>query len=128
MTQMEGGNAKRSGVLDKDNLGCWIGDGDVQLRYNVVVSLLLMLVRKDNKMCVVWCGVWTGLFMALQPRIIGCGGKRACIGMGIRFICGPIAMSAASLGVGLRGVKLHVAIVQVLSLFTLFSLFFLLNG
>ncbi|KAG6607665.1 Auxin efflux carrier component 6, partial [Cucurbita argyrosperma subsp. sororia] len=53
-----------------------------------------------------------GLFMALQPRIIACGGKRACIGMGIRFICGPIAMSAASLGVGLRGVKLHVAIVQ----------------
>lgn len=55
-----------------------------------------------------------GLFMALQPRIIACGTKRATIGMVIRFLCGPIIMSAASVAVGLRGVKLHAAIVQVL--------------
>ncbi|KAL5779250.1 hypothetical protein ACOSQ2_009987 [Xanthoceras sorbifolium] len=53
-----------------------------------------------------------GLFMALQPRIIACGAKRATIGMVIRFICGPIVMSVASLAVGLRSVKLHTAIVQ----------------
>ncbi|KAL0016244.1 hypothetical protein SO802_003313 [Lithocarpus litseifolius] len=53
-----------------------------------------------------------GLFMALQPRIIACGTKRATIGMVIRFLCGPIIMSAASVAVGLRGVKLHAAIVQ----------------
>ncbi|CBI19962.3 unnamed protein product, partial [Vitis vinifera] len=53
-----------------------------------------------------------GLFMALQPRIIACGTKRATMGMGIRFICGPILMSAASIAVGLRGVRLHAAIVQ----------------
>ena len=51
--------------------------------------------------------------MALQPRIIACGTKRATIGMVIRFLCGPIIMSAASVAVGLRGVKLHAAIVQV---------------
>ncbi|BBH08788.1 Auxin efflux carrier family protein, partial [Prunus dulcis] len=53
-----------------------------------------------------------GLFMALQPRIIACGTKRATMGMGIRFICGPLLMSAASVATGLRGVKLHAAIVQ----------------
>ncbi|EXB90563.1 putative auxin efflux carrier component 6 [Morus notabilis] len=53
-----------------------------------------------------------GLFMALQPRIISCGAQRATMGMVIRFLCGPIIMSAASILVGLRGVKLHAAIVQ----------------
>ncbi|XVE60192.1 hypothetical protein DITRI_Ditri05aG0108100 [Diplodiscus trichospermus] len=53
-----------------------------------------------------------GLFMALQPRIIACGTKRATIGMVIRFLCGPVIMSAASITLGLRGTKLHAAIVQ----------------
>ncbi|XP_072998499.1 auxin efflux carrier component 6 [Typha latifolia] len=53
-----------------------------------------------------------GLFMALQQRIIACGTKMAIISMTIRFLCGPIVMSAASLAVGLRGVRLHTAIVQ----------------
>ncbi|KAK8624111.1 hypothetical protein V6N13_065466 [Hibiscus sabdariffa] len=53
-----------------------------------------------------------GLFMALQPRIIGCGTKRATMGMVIRFLCGPIIMSTASVALGLRGKKLHAAIVQ----------------
>ncbi|KAH7525188.1 hypothetical protein FEM48_Zijuj06G0198600 [Ziziphus jujuba var. spinosa] len=53
-----------------------------------------------------------GLFMALQPRIIACGTKRATMGMMIRFISGPIIMSAASIAIGLRGVKLRAAIVQ----------------
>ncbi|KAI3464616.1 hypothetical protein Pfo_021279 [Paulownia fortunei] len=53
-----------------------------------------------------------GLFMALQPRLIACGTKMATISMVIRFLGGPILMSAASLAVGLRGVHLHAAIVQ----------------
>ncbi|XP_031119189.1 auxin efflux carrier component 6 [Ipomoea triloba] len=53
-----------------------------------------------------------GLFMAIQPRIIACGVKMAIIGMVIRFIIGPMVMSAASVAVGLRGVRLHTAIVQ----------------
>lgn len=51
--------------------------------------------------------------MALQPRIIACGTKRAALGMVIRFIFGPIVMSAASVAVGMRRVKLKAAIVQV---------------
>ncbi|CAK9134258.1 unnamed protein product [Ilex paraguariensis] len=53
-----------------------------------------------------------GLFMALQPRIIACGTKMATLGMVIRFIGGPALMSAASVAVGLRGRRLHTAIVQ----------------
>ncbi|KAJ8625501.1 hypothetical protein MRB53_034031 [Persea americana] len=53
-----------------------------------------------------------GLFMALQPRIIACGTKMATIGMAIRFLSGPMIMSAASIAIGLRGVRLHAAIVQ----------------
>ncbi|PIN14139.1 hypothetical protein CDL12_13258 [Handroanthus impetiginosus] len=53
-----------------------------------------------------------GLFMALQPRIIACGTKMAAISMAIRFVAGPIVMSAASVAVGLRNIHLHAAIVQ----------------
>ncbi|XP_042065870.1 auxin efflux carrier component 6-like [Salvia splendens] len=53
-----------------------------------------------------------GLFMALQPRIIACGTKMAAISMAIRFIAGPVVMSAASVAVGLRGTHLHAAMVQ----------------
>ncbi|KAE8723986.1 Auxin efflux carrier component 1 [Hibiscus syriacus] len=54
-----------------------------------------------------------GLFMALQPRIIACGNSVAAFAMGVRFLVGPAVMAAASVIVGLRGVLLHVAIVQV---------------
>ncbi|CAL0332588.1 unnamed protein product [Lupinus luteus] len=53
-----------------------------------------------------------GLFMALQPRIIACGNKVATFAMAVRFLTGPAVMAAASIAVGLKGVLLHVAIVQ----------------
>ncbi|GJN28381.1 hypothetical protein PR202_gb16494 [Eleusine coracana subsp. coracana] len=53
-----------------------------------------------------------GLFMALQPRIIACGNSLAAFAMAIRFLVGPAVMAAASIAVGLRGVLLHIAIVQ----------------
>ncbi|KDP28042.1 hypothetical protein JCGZ_19719 [Jatropha curcas] len=53
-----------------------------------------------------------GLFMALQPRIIACGNSIASFAMAVRFLTGPAVMAAASIAVGLRGVLLHVAIVQ----------------
>jgi len=59
---------------------------------------------------------YAGLFMALQPRIIACGTKRAVMGMVIRFMCGPLVMSASSIVIGLRQDRLHTAIVQVLGL------------
>ncbi|XP_062198273.1 probable auxin efflux carrier component 1b [Phragmites australis] len=53
-----------------------------------------------------------GLFMALQPRIIACGNTLAAFSMAVRFLMGPAVMAAASIAVGLRGVLLHIAIVQ----------------
>ncbi|KAL8136187.1 hypothetical protein AgCh_010694 [Apium graveolens] len=53
-----------------------------------------------------------GLFMALQPRMIACGNKVATFAMAIRFLTGPAVMAGASIVVGLRGVLLHIAIVQ----------------
>ncbi|KAG8089153.1 hypothetical protein GUJ93_ZPchr0011g27022 [Zizania palustris] len=53
-----------------------------------------------------------GLFMALQPRIIACGNSLAGFAMAVRFLMGPAVMAAASIAVGLRGVLLHIAIVQ----------------
>ncbi|OVA11899.1 Auxin efflux carrier [Macleaya cordata] len=53
-----------------------------------------------------------GLFMALQPKIIACGNSVATFAMAVRFLTGPAVMAAASIAVGLRGVLLHVAIVQ----------------
>lgn len=51
--------------------------------------------------------------MALQPRIIACGNSLASYAMAVRFLVGPAVMAAASIAVGLRGVLLHIAIVQV---------------
>lgn len=59
------------------------------------------------------CGDGAGLFMALQPRIIACGNSTAAFAMAVRFLTGPAVMAVASIAVGLRGVLLHVAIVQV---------------
>ncbi|XP_077253717.1 auxin efflux carrier component 3-like [Tasmannia lanceolata] len=53
-----------------------------------------------------------GLFMALQPKILACGNSVAAFAMAVRFLTGPAIMAAASIIVGLRGVLLHVAIVQ----------------
>ncbi|KAL9330353.1 hypothetical protein ACSQ67_005356 [Phaseolus vulgaris] len=53
-----------------------------------------------------------GLFMALQPRIIACGNSTAAFSMAVRFLTGPAVMAVASIVVGLKGVLLHVAIVQ----------------
>nr|WEY17504.1 PIN2 [Liriodendron tulipifera] len=53
-----------------------------------------------------------GLFMALQPKIIACGRSVAAFSMAVRFLTGPAVMAATSISVGLRGVLLHVAILQ----------------
>ncbi|KAL6523361.1 protein that induces appearance of [PIN+] prion when overproduced [Orobanche gracilis] len=54
-----------------------------------------------------------GLFMALQPKIIACGKSVATFSMAVRFLTGPAVIAATSIAVGLRGVLLHVAILQV---------------
>ncbi|XP_031478551.1 auxin efflux carrier component 2 [Nymphaea colorata] len=53
-----------------------------------------------------------GIFMALQPKIIACGRATATFAMAVRFLTGPAVMAATSISIGLRGVLLHVAIVQ----------------
>ncbi|XP_024520041.1 probable auxin efflux carrier component 1c isoform X1 [Selaginella moellendorffii] len=53
-----------------------------------------------------------GLFMALQKRILVCGTSMALFGMVVRFVTGPAVMAATSIAVGLKGVNLHVSIVQ----------------
>ncbi|KAL9442304.1 hypothetical protein AB3S75_020745 [Citrus x aurantiifolia] len=53
-----------------------------------------------------------GLFMALQPKIIACGKSAATFAMAVRFFTGPAVIAATSIAIGLRGVLLHIAIVQ----------------
>ncbi|XP_004507913.1 auxin efflux carrier component 2 [Cicer arietinum] len=53
-----------------------------------------------------------GLFMALQPKLIACGKSVATFSMAVRFLTGPAVIAATSIAVGIRGVLLHVAIVQ----------------
>ena len=54
--------------------------------------------------------------MALQPKIIACGKSVAAFSMAVRFLTGPAVIAATSIAIGLRGVLLHVAIVQVYNL------------
>ncbi|XP_041017482.1 auxin efflux carrier component 2-like [Juglans microcarpa x Juglans regia] len=53
-----------------------------------------------------------GLFMASQPNIISCGKSAAAFSMAVRFLVGPAVIALTSVAIGLRGVLLHVAIVQ----------------
>ncbi|BFG14427.1 hypothetical protein CerSpe_006990 [Prunus speciosa] len=53
-----------------------------------------------------------GLFMALQPKIIACGKSVATFAMAVRFLAGPAVIAGTSIAVGLRGVLLHVSILQ----------------
>ena len=55
--------------------------------------------------------------MALQPKIIACGKSVATFSMAVRFLTGPAVMAATSIAIGIRGVLLHVAIVQVIYTF-----------
>lgn len=52
--------------------------------------------------------------MALQPKIIACGKSVAAFSMAVRFLTGPAVIAATSIAIGIRGVLLHVVIVQVL--------------
>ncbi|KAJ1394240.1 Membrane transport protein [Sesbania bispinosa] len=72
-------------------------------------KLVLLLV---GMMMMKGLSLTRSLFMALQPRIIACGNSVAAFSMAVRFLTGPAVMAAASIAVGLRGVLLHVAIVQ----------------
>ena len=53
--------------------------------------------------------------MALQPKMIACGKSVAAFSMAVRFLTGPAVIAATSIAIGMRGVLLHVAIVQVRS-------------
>ncbi|MQL81600.1 hypothetical protein Taro_014080, partial [Colocasia esculenta] len=53
-----------------------------------------------------------GLFMALQPKMIACGKSVAAFAMAVRFLTGPAVIAATAIAIGIRGVLLHVAIVQ----------------
>ncbi|KAL5567001.1 hypothetical protein UlMin_030165 [Ulmus minor] len=53
-----------------------------------------------------------GIFMALQEKMIACGGRLTVFGMVLRFIAGPAAMAIGAIAVGLHGDVLRVAIIQ----------------
>ncbi|KAL8171838.1 hypothetical protein V2J09_023642 [Rumex salicifolius] len=52
----------------------------------------------------------TGMFMAMQQKIIACGTKLTIFGMTLKFVVGPIAMAIGALIMGLRGNLLRVVI------------------
>lgn len=55
----------------------------------------------------------SGLFMALQPKVIISGKTRAAISLVTGFLVGPTMILATSKVMGIHGVHLHITIVQV---------------
>lgn len=51
--------------------------------------------------------------MASQPNIISCGKSAAAFSMAVRFLVGPAVIAITAVAIGIRGVLLQVAIVQV---------------
>ncbi|CAA3030763.1 auxin efflux carrier component 5 [Olea europaea subsp. europaea] len=70
-----------------------------------VCVCVYMLINSKSVYC-------SGLFMAMQEKIIACGASLTVIGMALKFIAGPLAMAIGSLIVGLHGDVLRVAIIQ----------------
>jgi auxin efflux carrier family len=81
--------------------------------YLFTTNLYLYLALLLQELLTVAYAINPGLFMALQPKIISCGKSVATFAMAVRFLTGPAVIAATSIAVGLRGVLLHVAIVQV---------------
>ena len=52
--------------------------------------------------------------MALQEKLIACGPSLTLFGMLLKFIAGPATIAIGSYAVGLHGVALRVAIIQVI--------------
>ncbi|KAL6640462.1 hypothetical protein ACP70R_021585 [Stipagrostis hirtigluma subsp. patula] len=90
--------------------GCHLVPGLIQRGIEMPAIIRLISIRSDAGLGMAMFSL--GLFMALQPRIIACGNTLAAIAMAVRFLMGPAVMAAASIAVGLRGVLLHIAIVQ----------------
>lgn len=109
----------------------FVGGGWLTDRQKKIVGITYIYIYIYNfylVVVVIWTALidlMTGLFMALQPRIIACGNSIAAFAMAVRFLTGPAVMAAASIAVGLRGVLLHVAIVQVIIIFLFFFFPFL---
>jgi auxin efflux carrier family len=57
-----------------------------------------------------------GLFTALQTKIIACGTKKMLLSLGVRFFLGPALMVISSYAIGMHGILLKVAIIQVHSI------------
>ncbi|CAN6335914.1 unnamed protein product [Urochloa humidicola] len=53
-----------------------------------------------------------GLFMAQQDKLIPCGPSLTFLGLVLKFVLDPIAMTIGSIAVGLRGDVVRVAIIQ----------------
>nr|AAN71616.1 PIN-like protein [Gossypium hirsutum] len=117
------GNRGLEREMTNNHEGDKVGDGKPKTMppASVITRLIIImvwrkLIRNPNTYSslrgLTWSLISFGLFMALQPRIIACGNSVAAFAMGVRFLAGPAVMAAASIAVGLRGVLLHVAIVQ----------------
>ena len=104
--------------IDIDTVRCRARNGYVQLRYRhwlfdtcSSLELIFCSLHEPRNSDGATCDL--GLFMALQPKIISCGKRVATFAMAVRFLTGPAVIAATSIAIGLRGVLLHVAIVQV---------------
>ena len=53
------------------------------------------------------------MFMARQPRFIPCGYANASVSMILKFLIGPMAMLLASFAIGMHGILLRIAVIQV---------------
>ena len=51
--------------------------------------------------------------MAIQPKIVACGKGLAVLSLAARFLVGPAVMAGTSATIGIRGVLLQIAIIQV---------------
>ncbi|KAL6873662.1 hypothetical protein ACP4OV_013744 [Aristida adscensionis] len=88
-------------------LACITNRSKISLPVIVENSIAIMAVRGNGLSM-----FSMGLFMAQQDKLIPCGPTLTFLGLMLKFVLDPIAMTIGSLAVGLRGDVVRVAIIQ----------------
>lgn len=55
----------------------------------------------------------SGIFIAMQRKVIACGMKIAILGLVLRFVVGPALTTLGALAVGLQGNVFQITVIQV---------------
>ncbi|BAT79862.1 hypothetical protein VIGAN_02280300 [Vigna angularis var. angularis] len=91
----------------------------ISFRWNIKIPLIvdgsILILSKTGTGMAMFS---IGLYMALQPKLVACGNTWAIVSMVARFVVGPTVIAVTAISIGIRGVLLRIAIIQIIRVST----------